>query len=1470
MALSNNNFFLRIVATIIFLIGVNSLGFSQTAVYTTTGSGGNWNNTLSWLQDGVPATVVPTAANSGSITLNHPITVTATTNGDQMVINSGGSLTINAGITFTVNDATGDDLIINSGGIVTINSTGTLQIQSAPVPPPPKVALIRVFGRINNAGTISNASSSRLIFESGSVYDHQYTTSAGAIPAASWNSNSTCQITGYTTNSAAPTGLSQSFGNFTWDTPSLSSFIDLNGGITTVNGNFLIQNVPSSYVYLTSITNYTLTVGGNFTIDNSYFGLNSTASATINVTGNVLFSNNSDLNPTFDGDVNFNVTGNFEFQGGTTNLTYGGAGNIPINLGGNFTLSSSPTINNGGTGSYLLTFNGSGTQSYNASQEFTDYSFLILNGSRVDLANGNFFSGPGSFTLQAGATLGVGSANGLVTGGSSGNVRVSGTRTYTANSNIIYNGTTQNLGNEWTTGGSLNGVAVNLELTNGTVVTNNNIGSTSLVGVLTLTNGRFNIGNSNTLNIQGVFNSTGSGTIAGSTTSNLTFSGSGSMGNLNLASGATSLNNLTISRTGTLVLGTDLTVEGIISLTNGDLDISGRSLTMNGSSIGGGRGLISNSTSNLAFGGSTYSGSLPFQGGGNQLNNLTFSTPGGAFSMNSAVTVNGVVTLSAGTVTLSSGALTMATNSTFTRSGGSLGGVTGPDAVSSYNVTYTGSVTTGLELPSNITELNNLTVNSSGSVTLDKNITVNGNVNLQGSTLVSGGFDITMAGGNWNRGSGSFSGGSGSVIIAGNTTIVATGGAPNFTNITVNSSLTLPTGNINIGGNLVNNGTITPSTSTAIFNGTTTISGSSATSLNNITVSGSLVAPSATMLNIAGNFVNNGTFNSNNGSVTFNGNTTISGSNQSNFFNTTIAGTLTAPSATSLGIAGNLTFSSGTFNNNSGTVLFNGTVSAQTVSGSALTFNNITVSNPITPGVNINNTSRLNGTLTLTSGAFFDADGTGSGIFIVSSTSQTAGGRIANLPNPGNFAGAVTVERNIHGKSGGDYRYLAMPITNGNLSMWTNTIGVTGNFSDRSTNPPFNNIVNAGNTNPSVQTYNSTTQAFVNVNGSGGLTSATALSNALGYAAYDFLDGAITASYRGTIGKGSVPVTISSTNNNFNLVPNPYPSPIDWDNVTKTNVNNAMYLRADPNVFSSYVGGVPTNEPFVGWTGEVATGQSFWVTSNGSGSTLTFKEGDKTGGQFYFLRTKTADNYFRMKLLSSSGVRDESVIRFSDEGTDGFDTEFDAVKLKNGSDPYLPMISKSEFLNLSSYLDGDKTEFAINTIAPLKEPKIVRLNVADVKVGSYSIEFSDLSLLHENYNIVLVDTYLNKETDIVDGSAYEFQVDHNTFSFGQDRFHLRINGEPARILESINDGIRVFPNPVTDFVQISLMPDQESALKSIELIDVSGHQITSSELDSNLLAPGVKTIDMRNAATGLYLLNIKYGDRVKSTKIIKK
>src|SRR5690606_3390213 len=110
------------------------------------------------------------------------------------------------------------------------------------------------------------------------------------------------------------------------------------------------------------------------------------------------------------------------------------------------------------------------------------------------------------------------------------------------------------------------------------------------------------------------------------------------------------------------------------------------------------------------------------------------------------------------------------------------------------------------------------------TVTLTKPIRVNGDVNLLNSTFDANGFNITMAGnpGVWNRQSGSFIAGSGTLFIEGNITINSSS-TPQVGNLTLQngSTLTNPAGQLNVSGNLaVNAGaTLNHNDGTVVFNG---------------------------------------------------------------------------------------------------------------------------------------------------------------------------------------------------------------------------------------------------------------------------------------------------------------------------------------------------------------------------------------------------------------------------------------------------------------------------------------------------------------------------------------------------------------------------------------------------------------------------------------------------------------------------
>lgn len=149
----------------------------------------------------------------------------------------------------------------------------------------------------------------------------------------------------------------------------------------------------------------------------------------------------------------------------------------------------------------------------------------------------------------------------------------------------------------------------------------------------------------------------GTGTITGSTSSNLNIGGSGALGTMNFTSGARTLNNLTLNRTtGSATLGSDLTIDGAFTQTTGSLEINGNTLTINGTVSRTG-GFISGSTaSNLSITGSGALGASIFMnqssvGTTNRLNNFTVNRTGGAtITLGNALQVQGVVTHTSGTI----------------------------------------------------------------------------------------------------------------------------------------------------------------------------------------------------------------------------------------------------------------------------------------------------------------------------------------------------------------------------------------------------------------------------------------------------------------------------------------------------------------------------------------------------------------------------------------------------------------------------------------------------------------------------------------------------------------------------------------------------------------------------------------------------------------------------------------------------
>ena len=155
----------------------------------------------------------------------------------------------------------------------------------------------------------------------------------------------------------------------------------------------------------------------------------------------------------------------------------------------------------------------------------------------------------------------------------------------------------------------------------------------------------------------------------------------------------------------------------------------------------------------------------------------------------------------------------------------------------------------------------------------------------------------------------------------------------------------------------------------------------------------------------------------------------------------------------------------------------------------------------------------------------------------------------------------------------------------------------------------------------------------------------------------------------------NLPVTYTFTGtaaeDGFNMVSNPYPSTIDWDDTdwVKTNMANAVYIQdPDTEQYATYIAGASTN----GGSRYIASQQSFWVQAIAASPVLTAKESVKSNIDQAFIKSGSVPVYspgMTISLAGNSGY-DEAIVRHIEGTVNAFDHEFDANKWWGGWGQY--------------------------------------------------------------------------------------------------------------------------------------------------------------------------------------------------------
>lgn len=327
----------------------------------------------------------------------------------------------------------------------------------------------------------------------------------------------------------------------------------------------------------------------------------------------------------------------------------------------------------------------------------------------------------------------------------------------------------------------------------------------------------------------------------------------------------------------------------------------------------------------------------------------------------------------------------------------------------------------------------------------------------------------------------------------------------------------------------------------------------------------------------------------------------------------------------------------------------------------------------------------------------------------------------------------------------------------------------------------------------------------------------------------NYISGTTSRTYNisGQLNNGEYSPTITTSGNGYNLVPNPYPSAINWDLVTQTNVENSIWIfNPDTKTYGVY-NGSGTN----GVTNIIPVGQAFFVKASGSG--LTFDNTIRLHNHKAFMKSQeSTNNEFHLQVIGGEGS-DELVVKLRDDATFGKDNQYDAVKFY--SDLKVPQIS--------SFTETNDDLLSINTIPfttnAITIPVRFELNTSgEVSfIGSGFESFGDVS-------IRLEDTKENTTVKLEKTPVYTFQ--HET---GDDplRFKLHILSTVGVNEPASNNGSMVY---VVDRNIHILYPSGSNQGEAC-LLDMQGRELTRFSLSGS-----GNDVFNTTVASGIYIVRL--------------
>jgi hypothetical protein len=545
---------------------------------------------------------------------------------------------------------------------------------------------------------------------------------------------------------------------------------------------------------------------------------------------------------------------------------------------------------------------------------------------------------------------------------------------------------------------------------------------------------------------------------------------------------------------------------------------------------------------------------------------------------------------------------------------------------------------------------------------------------------------------------------------------------------------------------------------------------------------------------------------------------------------------LTLSGTNGLTVYGNWT-NNGAFYQNSGTVSFSGN-SIQSIGGNN-TFEDLTINN--STGVSISsgtgNQQTINGTLTLTSGTFT----TNANLTM----DLDQGGAIAGT-GTGSISGNITVKRYFTA----GFHYIGECLNGTTLGDIADDVPMYyGSFFTYQENVNSTDMNNGW--------------VFIPINPSTTLTGQKnpgGPSQMVGYALQvnspATIDLTGTYNHNATYNTGLISFQNSGlfSSDGWQLVSNPYPSYVDWNNATgwtKTHVDGAItYYNPELGKNADYIPAT-ADMPEASTNGGspyIPAMSAFWIKTNAADAVLTVNNNARVinpnltpyaAPSFY----RNAASSAHMLKITASGWADadETIVRFGTSATADFDNQIDSYKFKNeGNCP-------------SIYSTDAHTEYSINSLPAFTNDQSVDLNFEAYVSGPYTLALKE-NTLDPSVAVILEDKLLNKKHNMTTSGPYSFDANFNDT---HDRFVLYFAEDRITSAQAAEQTSEISISGQANDVNISIGEAYGNESTSVQVYDMSGREIYNRPNAGS----GNISLKLNNIHMGMYVIKVEAGNK---------